>query len=71
MAREHGVPDAVVNAIGRGEDPPLAADDGRAIYATAYQLSRTGRIDADAYSGANQLLGDAGMVELVAGRLRR
>src|SRR5947209_20494243 len=27
MAREHGVADAIVDAIGRGEDPPFEADD--------------------------------------------
>jgi 4-carboxymuconolactone decarboxylase len=66
MAREHGVPDAVVDAIGRGQEPPITADDERAIYTAAYQLSHTGRLDADAYAGAHLLLGDAGMVELVA-----
>jgi 4-carboxymuconolactone decarboxylase len=29
MAREHGVAGAVVDAIGRGEDPPFEADDER------------------------------------------
>jgi 4-carboxymuconolactone decarboxylase len=66
MAREHGVPDAVVDAIGRGEDPPFAADDERAVYAVAHQLSRTGRLDPAAYLAAHELLGDAGMVELVS-----
>ena len=32
MAREHGVAGAVVDAIGRGEDPPFEADDERAVY---------------------------------------
>jgi 4-carboxymuconolactone decarboxylase len=66
MAREHGVADAIVDAIGRGEDPPIIADDERAIYTAAHQLSHTGRLDADAYADAHLLLGDAGMVELVS-----
>ena len=66
MAREHGVADAVVDAIGKGEDPPFEADDERAIYAVARQLTQTGRLDQDAYDAAPQLLGDAGMVELVS-----
>jgi 4-carboxymuconolactone decarboxylase len=66
MAREHGVSDAIVDAIGRGEEPPITADDERAIYAVAYQLSRDGRLDADVYADAHLLLGDAGMVELVS-----
>ena len=66
MAREHGVPDAVVDAIGRGEDPPFAADDERAVYAVARQLTRTGRLDPEVYGAAHELLGDTGMVELVS-----
>jgi len=66
MAREHGVANDIVDAIGRGEEPPITADDERAIYTAARQLSRTGRLDADAYAGAHLLLGDAGMVELVS-----
>jgi 4-carboxymuconolactone decarboxylase len=66
MAREHGVPDAVVDAIGRGEDPPFEADDERTVYAAASQLGADGHLDAGIYAAAQQLLGDAGLVELVA-----
>jgi 4-carboxymuconolactone decarboxylase len=66
MAREHGVGEAVVDAIGRGEDPPFEADDERAVYAVARQLSSSGRVDRDAYDAAHAFLGDAGMVELVS-----
>ena len=66
MARRHGVPDAVVDAIERGEEPEFEADDERTIYAVAAQLVRTGHVDQDAYDSARQLLGDAGLVELVS-----
>jgi 4-carboxymuconolactone decarboxylase len=66
MAREHGVPDAVVDAIGRGTDPPFGRDDERVVYTVARQLTTEGRLDADAYGAAQQLLGDAGLVELVS-----
>ena len=66
MAREHGVADAVVDAIGRGEDPPFEADDERAIYTAARQLTVTGQLDQGAYDGVRQLLGEAGVVELVS-----
>jgi 4-carboxymuconolactone decarboxylase len=66
MAREHGVPDAVVDAIGRGENPPFAADDERVVYAVASELGRDGRIGDTTYQAARDLLGDTGMVELVA-----
>ena len=66
MAREHGVPDDVVDAIGQGMDPPFGRDDERVVYTVARQLTTQGRLDADAYAAAHQLLGDAGMVELVS-----
>jgi 4-carboxymuconolactone decarboxylase len=66
IAREHGVPGAVVDAIGRGEDPPFAADDERAVYQVARQLTVTGQVGKDAYDAAHKLLGDAGTVELIS-----
>lgn len=66
MAREHGVPDAVVDAIGRGEDPPFTAADEQAVYMVASQLTSTGQITDAAYATAHDLLGDAGMVELIS-----
>jgi 4-carboxymuconolactone decarboxylase len=66
MARKHGVPDAVVDAIGRGEEPEFGADDERTVYVAARQLAETGRLSQDAYDAARQVLGDAGVVELVS-----
>lgn len=66
MARRHGVPDAVVDAIERGEEPPFEADDERTVYTFAAQLVSTGQVSQDAYDAARQLLGDAGLVELVS-----
>ena len=60
MAREHGVPGEVVDAIGRGEDPPFEADDERVVYTVARQLTADGQLDQDAYAAAQRLLGDAG-----------
>lgn len=65
MARRHGVPGAVIDAIGRGEDPPFTAGDERAVYAAARQLAATGRLDEDAHEAVRRLLGDSGAVELV------
>lgn len=66
MARRHGVPDEVVDAIGRGEDPPFVAEDERTIYLAARQLVETGRVGAEAYEAVRGLLGDTGVVEFVA-----
>ena len=67
MARNHGVPDAVVDAIGRGEDPPFGEgrDDERTVYAAASQLTSSGHLSQDTYDAARALLGDEGLVELV------
>jgi 4-carboxymuconolactone decarboxylase len=66
MAREHGVPGGVVDAISRGEDPPFAADDERVVYTVARQLIADGQVSQDAYAAAQLLLGEAGVVELVS-----
>jgi 4-carboxymuconolactone decarboxylase len=66
MAREHGVPDAVVDAIGRGDEPAFDATDERTVYAVARQLAEAGELDQAAYDAAQQLLGDTGVVELVS-----
>jgi 4-carboxymuconolactone decarboxylase len=66
MARGHGVPEPVIEAIARGDDPPLVADDERAVYTVARQLTETGRLSQDVYEAAHSALGDAGMVELIS-----
>jgi 4-carboxymuconolactone decarboxylase len=66
MAREHGVPAAVVDAIGRGDEPPFEAADERVIYAIARSLAGDGTVPRQEYDAGQDLLGDAGMVELVA-----
>ena len=66
MAREHGVPEAVVDAIGRGAEPPITADDEKVVYEVVRELVTSGRIGPAAYDAARPLLGDEGMVELVA-----
>jgi 4-carboxymuconolactone decarboxylase len=66
MAREQGVAAEVVEAIGAGTEPPFGADDERAVYNFVTELTRAGRVQQDAYEAAHRLLGDAGLVELVA-----
>jgi 4-carboxymuconolactone decarboxylase len=65
MASKHGVPEAVITAIGRGEDPPFAAADERAVYAAARELAGTGRLAQGTYDEVRRALGDRGVVELV------
>jgi 4-carboxymuconolactone decarboxylase len=66
MAREHGVPEAVVSAIQAGAEPPFEAEDERVVYDVARELASSGRVSPAAYAAARELLGDQGMVELVA-----
>lgn len=66
MARRHGVADAIVDAIERGDEPVFEADDERTVHAVAAQLVKTGHVDQDTYDAARQLIGDAGLVELVS-----
>jgi 4-carboxymuconolactone decarboxylase len=65
IAREHGVPGAVIDAIARGEDPPFSDGDQRAVYQVALQLTQTGQLSQGAFDTARRLLGDAGIAELV------
>ena len=65
MAREHGVSEPVIEAIGRGETPHFERDDERIVYAVATQLGADGHIDPQTYRDAQALLGDRGMVEIV------
>ena len=44
MARRHGVAGAVVDAIGRGEDPVSGEDDERTVHAVARQLTASGHV---------------------------
>jgi 4-carboxymuconolactone decarboxylase len=66
MARQHGVPDVVVDAIGRGDDPPFTAADERIVYTVARELTLSGQLSRESYTAAHGLLGDAGLVELVS-----
>jgi 4-carboxymuconolactone decarboxylase len=66
MAVRHGVADSVVEAIGRGDDPPFGRDDERTVYAVARQLTGTGQLDHETYAAAQRLLGPAGTVELIS-----
>jgi 4-carboxymuconolactone decarboxylase len=66
LAREAGVPDTVVDAIGRGEEPVFTAADERVVYAAVRELVTTGQLTDASYATVHDLLGDAGVVHLVA-----
>jgi 4-carboxymuconolactone decarboxylase len=66
MASEHGISAAVLDAVGRGVPPTFERDDERAVYNVARELAADGHIGPETYKAAQSLLGDQGMVELVA-----
>ena len=66
MARQHGVDDAIVAAIGRGETPSFEADDEAVVYAFARQLVVSGGVDDATFARAVEALGRQGVVELAS-----
>jgi 4-carboxymuconolactone decarboxylase len=65
-ARDNGVPDSVIDAIGAGSVPEFDNPVDRTLYAQARQLVETGRVDADTYAAAEGILGPEGLVEVVS-----
>jgi 4-carboxymuconolactone decarboxylase len=66
MAIAHGVPEAAIEALRAGHPPQFEADDERIVHAVATQLLSDRRVDVATYQAAEHLLGEAGLVELVA-----
>src|SRR5207302_6856861 len=66
MAREHGVSEHVITAIGNGEEPAFDNSDDRTVYELARQLLQQGQIDDATYAPAERLLGPRGLVEIIA-----
>lgn len=66
LARRFEVADEVIEAIGRGEQPAFDRDDEAVVHRFSRQLLETGRVDDEAYAAARELLGDAGLVDLVS-----
>jgi 4-carboxymuconolactone decarboxylase len=66
MAIEHGVDASIVDALRAGTRPTFDRADERVVYEVARQLLDDRRVTDGVYSEAEGLLGEAGMVELVA-----
>jgi 4-carboxymuconolactone decarboxylase len=65
MAIEHGVDAAAVDALREGRQPDFERDDERVAHDIATQLLNDRRVDDATYSAGEDLLGEAGLVELV------
>lgn len=66
MAREHGVDDAIIATIGRGETPSFEADDEAVVYTFSRQLIVGGGVDDATFASAVAQLGRQGVVELAS-----
>ena len=66
MALEHGVDASVIGALRAGETPTFDRDDEQVVYEIARQLLNDRRVTDATYAAGESLLGEAGMVELVA-----
>lgn len=65
LALEAGLDPAVVEAVGRGLEPPTSDADVLAVWQTVTQIHETGQVDDRAYDAALQALGESALVELV------
>lgn len=66
MALEHGVDASVIDALRAGETPAFAREDEQIVFEVARQLLNDRRVTDSTYAAAEAMLGEAGMVELVA-----
>ncbi len=66
MALEHGVDASVIDALRAGEVPTFTRVDEQIVYEVARQLLNDRRVADATHAAATALLGEAGMVELVA-----
>lgn len=66
MARDAGVSDDVIDAIGAGTTPPFTKDDEATVFAFAKELLDTGRVAQPTYDAARELLGEPLLVDLVS-----
>ena len=66
LAVSAGVSHEVIDAIVDGTRATLSSSPEQIVHDIAHQLARTGHVDRATYDAAGHLLGDVGLVELVA-----
>ena len=64
-ARDAGIPEAVIEAIRIGAEPPLEDGPSRAVYAVARDMHECRRLSSDTYEAARTALGEQGLVDLI------
>jgi len=66
FARNEGLPDAVIDALGKGEAPPFADDVERVVHEANVQLVRTGVLSPETREDVIEALGYRGLMALIA-----
>jgi 4-carboxymuconolactone decarboxylase len=66
FARDEGLSDAVIQAIGDGKAPPFADDGERIVYEANLQFLRTATLTPELREEAIKLLSYEGLMELIA-----
>jgi 4-carboxymuconolactone decarboxylase len=65
-AREEGVAESVIEAIGAGRAPEFDNGADRIVHAITDQLLEAGQIDDSTFEAGREQLGDRGIVEIVS-----
>ncbi len=65
LAREAGVPEAVIEAIRSGETPALETEAARVVHDTARALNTRHRLTDAEYQMAVDVLGEQGLVDVI------
>ena len=65
-ARQAGLSDAVINAIAEGRKPQSLQPDETVVYNFATELLTTKQVSDPTFAAAKNLLGERGVVDLVA-----
>ena len=66
IAKHAGLKESIITAIGEGRHPDGMADDEAAVYAFCTVTHRNGRVCDATYAKAKGLLGEHGVIDLVA-----
>ncbi len=67
QARAAGIADAVIDAIRERRKPTFERDDERLVYGVVTELNQTQALSDATYARARETLGEAHLVELIAG----
>jgi 4-carboxymuconolactone decarboxylase len=65
LARQAGLPEAVIEAVRTGSRPALDRDDLQAVYDVVTEYFATNRVSTPLYARAIEVLGERGLVDLV------